>query len=75
MMCCFDLVIFVLGGTLQVSIVGALPSGTATLDGGPGLFGTEVERREWNGRDQVEFRCGFLGHGGFSYQWSVIGGQ
>jgi hypothetical protein len=37
------------------------------------LFGVGVERRQWNGLDQAEFRGGFWGHGGFSV--SVDSGQ
>lgn len=52
--------------TLHVRIVGALPSGAASLDGSPGLLGVEVECRERNGLDEGEFGCGFWGHDGFS---------
>ena len=45
--------------TFQVGIKGALPGGAATPDGGPGLFGVEVERRKRNVLDQAGFRCGF----------------
>ena len=43
----------------HVRIVGALPGGAATLDGGSGLFVVEVERRQRNGFDESEFDCGF----------------
>ena len=62
---CVDLVKAVPFVALQVRIVGALPDGAATLDGGLGLFGAGVERRERNGLDQGEFRCGFWSHCGF----------
>ena len=50
-------------GAFQVCVVGALPGGAATPDGGAGLLVAGVERRERNSRDQGESRGGFCGHG------------
>jgi len=54
------------GGSLKICIEGALPGGAAMFDGGPGLFGVGLERRDRFGLDQAGFRGGFWVHGGFS---------
>jgi len=43
----------------DAGIVGALPRGHATLDGGPGIFGVGDDGRQRSGLEQDEFGGGF----------------
>jgi hypothetical protein len=53
--CCYNLGGGVLAYIFQHRFVGALPSSTAMLDGGSGLFGLGLEGRDWSRFEQTGF--------------------